>query len=124
MAFVGIPLCFLTYATEPAAKVLRSWFASYFCGRVHHVRTSVACSTPSAVLYKVPQGSVLGPILFFLYTADLLQLVKRHQLIPHAYADDTQIYGFCRPADSADLCEKVSVCVDEVSARMASNRLS
>ena len=48
-----------------------------------------------------------------MYTADLLQLVKRHQLIPHAYADDTQIYGFCRPTDSADLCEKVSVCVDE-----------
>ena len=57
------------------------------------------------------------------YTADLLQLVKRHQLIPHAYADDTQIYGFCRPADSADLCEKVSACVDEVLAWMASNRL-
>ena len=45
------------------------------------------------------------------------------QLIPHAYADDTQIYGFCRPANSADLCEIVSVCVDEVSAWMASNRL-
>jgi len=49
--------------------------------------------------------------------------VKRHQLIPHAYANDTQIYVFCRLADSADLCDKVSVCVDEVSAWMASNRL-
>jgi len=58
-----------------------------------------------------------------MYTADLLQLVKRHQLIPHAYANDTQIYEFCRLADSADLCNKVSVCVDEVSAWMASNRL-
>ena len=88
-----------------------SWFASYLRGRVQHVRTSAACSTPSAVLYGVPHGSVLRPILFLLYTADLLQLVKRHQLIPHAYADDTQIYGFCRPADSTDTrkCPSVSM---------------
>jgi len=100
-----------------------NWFASYLCGRVQHVRTSAACSTPSAILYGVLQRSVLGPVLLLLYTADLLQLVKHHQLIPHAYADDTHIYGFCRPTDSADLCEKVSVCVDEFSAWMASNRL-
>jgi len=61
-----------------------------------------------------------------MYTADLLQLVKRHQLIFHADVDDIQNdldYRFCWPADSAELCEKVSVCVDEVSACMASNRL-
>jgi len=40
-------------------------------------------------------GSVLGPILVLLYTADLLQLVRRHQLHPYAYADDTQLYGSC-----------------------------
>jgi len=37
----------------------------------------------------VSQGSVLRPILFLLYVADLLQLVKRHGLHPHCYADDS-----------------------------------
>ena len=100
-----------------------NWFESYLRGRTQHVRFSATSSTPSAVDYGVPQGSVLGPILFLLYTADLLQLIKRHSLTPHAYADDTQIYGFCGPNEVNRLADGVSDCIDETSAWLMANRL-
>jgi len=96
-----------------------NWFASYLSGRTQYVRSSVTTSSPSAVVYGIPQGSVL----FLLYVADLLKLVKRHQLHPHGYADDTQIYGFCRPSEVDDLSRRVSGCIDEVSVWMKANRL-
>jgi len=67
-----------------------AWFTSYLSNRTQYVRLPTTRSAESAVLYGVPQGLVLGPILFLLYTADLLQLIRRHHLHPHAYADDTQ----------------------------------
>ena len=66
-----------------------SWFTFYLCSRLEHVRISSTSSAPSVVPFGVPQGSVLGPILFLRYTADLLQLISRHPLHPHAFADDT-----------------------------------
>ena len=81
-----------------------NWFASYLRDRVQHVRFSATSSLPSAVYYGVPQGSVLGPM----YTADLLQLIKRHHLTPHTYADHTQICGFCRPHEVDRLADDFS----------------
>jgi len=82
-----------------------------------------SCSKSSVVTCGAPQGSVLGPILFLLYTADLTRLVGAHNLQVHLYADDTQVYGFCDTDGSASFQNAVSACIDDVSAWMRSNRL-
>jgi len=71
----------------------------------------------------VPQESVLGPILFLLYTANLVKLVQCYGLSVHLYADDIQIYSFCLPSSVDQLQMRVSACVDSVANCMSSNRL-
>ena len=73
----------------------------------------------------VPQGSVLGAILFLLYCSDLQRIIESHGLCPHIYADDSQIYDSCRPSAYPELQTRISVtaCTDDVAEWMRSNRL-
>ena len=99
------------------------WFQSYLCGRSQYVRRGQLKSAVTMLMCGVPQGSVLGPILFILYTADLVALVEKHGFRSHLYADDSQVYGWCRPSDVADFQLRLSNCIDDVSLWMWVNRL-
>jgi len=74
------------------------WFQSYLRGRSQYIRREIYGSSSVQLVCGVPQGSVLGPILFIMYTGDLIALLERHGLCPHLYADDMQIYGSCPPS--------------------------
>jgi Reverse transcriptase (RNA-dependent DNA polymerase)/Endonuclease/Exonuclease/phosphatase family len=100
-----------------------NWFRSYLTGRRQHVRCGLERSSEMVLDCGVPQGSVLGPVLFILYTADLCGIIESHGFQPHLYADDTQIYGSCRPSDADSLSSRISTCVDDVFCWLRSNRL-
>ena len=72
--------------------VAHDWFRSYLISRSTNMsRVRASQSSTVLVRYGVPQGSVLGPILFLLYTADITALVGSHGSHVHLYADDTQV---------------------------------
>ena len=71
----------------------------------------------------VPQGFVLGAILFLVYGGDFQWIIEKHGLRPHLYAGDSQIYGSCRPSAYLELQLRILACIDDVADWMCSNRL-
>jgi len=100
-----------------------TWLKSYLSDRTQIVRVAGCNSSSTKLLHGVPQGSLLGPILFITYSAPIADIIKRHGLWNHCYADDTQIFFYCRPDQMTSLSVKVSACIAELQSWMAANRL-
>ena len=69
-----------------------SWFQSYLSGRSQFVRIGHCKSPTSIYISGVPQGSVLGSLLFSLHISPIAHIASSFGLIQQQYADDTQLY--------------------------------
>ena len=105
------------------AGVVLEWVRSYVTERSQYVHFNGESSNVVHLECGVPQGSVLGPLLYILYTTDLTRIVDKHGLKAHSYADDLQIYSHVDTAQTSSLVLRLSSCVEDVKNWMAQNRL-
>ena len=99
------------------------WFKSYLKGRSQFVNIDSIKSSTSKIEFGVPQGSVLGPILFSLYTQPLSNVIVKNDCKFHKFADDTEVTKSSTPDSYKSTKEDVSKCISHISSWMASNKL-
>ena len=76
-----------------------NWFSSYLSSRCFRVKCNNDFSSSHTCLCGVPQGSVLGPLLFVMYTTPLSTLISSLFSNHHLYTDDTQLFLSFHPSD-------------------------
>ena len=100
-----------------------NWFSSYLSNRTQTVTINNKLSQPTLLNFGVPQGSVLGPILFILYTKTLTTLIRRHSISNQSFADDIQLHDSCRPDQIDTSVQGMQDCISDVKTWMTSNKL-
>ena len=112
--------------------VTLNWLRSYLTDRTEAIEIGVPLSEGSRSAFfslksGIPQGSVLGPILFTICTVLIEDICSRHQVEFHLYADDTQIYLLFRPRIPHSKCvctAMIKKCIDEIGIQMTQNLLT
>ena len=101
------------------------WFRSYLTGRIQRVVIENAVSGDQELGFGVPQGSLLCPKIYCMYTKPVSDIIQRHGLSHHSYADDTQLYMTMDHSNNnwRDGLARIQLCVSEIREWMTQNML-
>ena len=90
---------------------------------VHTTSLCNHCSDFAPVHSGVPQGSVLGPMLFTMYIKPLSAIIDSHSIIHHSFADDLQLQMSAPPDRISELLHSMQSCISDVKAWATANML-
>ena len=88
------------------------WFLLYLSDRFQSVSVNGRVSSQKKLHYAVPQDSILGQILFTLYTQPLSDIISQRKCSHHKFAGDTQLHKSSAPSDFHLLIHDIEQCVD------------
>ena len=103
-----------------------AWMASYLKDRYQTVCIDGQLSDPVLMTYSVPQGSVLGPKNYIMYTKPVGDICRNHGLNHHFYADDSQLYLAFEPIGTisqSEAIKRVEACLNDIVSWMNNNML-
>ena len=102
------------------------WVESYLSGCHQFVSVAGSKSSRQKLVQGVPQGSVLGPVLFSIYITPLGDIVRKHGMSYHLYADNTQLYlSFDSgvPSSGPEAIAQLELCITDIRQWMLINKL-
>ena len=100
-----------------------AWIESYLKDRNQQVQVKGVRSSATALSYGVPQGSVLGPILFIMYMKPISDLIGRHAVVHESFADDTQLHKSDVISKLPSIVTTMENCILELKDWMTQNKL-
>ena len=99
------------------------WLKSYLSDRSHVVKIGNDFSHSVQDECGVPQGSVMGPVLFTLYSAPIYDIIKAHGLECMIYADDVQVYFTFPSKEREAAVRRINNCIEDIISRSTENKL-